>query len=84
MKILKEFEDNEYYHHPKVKPTGIIEPNATWFWGLGEDGQLYYRFIPIDFPDQWYAYQTHASHLPMSIAQMKKIAKEFGHLLVWL
>lgn len=84
MNIAKQFEDEEYYRLPGVRPTGIIPPGATWLWGLGEDGQLYYRFVPSDYPDQWYAYQTHAEYLPMSIAQMKKIVNEFGHLLVFL
>ena len=84
MKILKEFEDKQYYHSTGVRPVGVIQSDATWFWGLGEDGQLYYRFVPNDFPGKWYSYQTHAEHLPMSIAQMKKIVSEFGHLLVFL
>jgi len=83
MNIVKEFEDNEYYHLPGVRPTGVIDPSATWFWGLGEDGHLYYRFIP-SYTDQWSSYQIHADHIPMSIAQMKKIVNEFGHLLVFL
>lgn len=84
MNIVKQFEDKEYYLLPGVRPTGRIEPDATWFWGLGDDGQLYYRFVSIYFPDRWYAYQSHADSLPMSIAQMKKLVNEFGHLLVFL
>jgi hypothetical protein len=85
MKIIKQFEDREYYRLPGVKPKHKeVEPNATWFWGLGENGYLYYRFIPMSDPDQWFAYQNHADYLPMSVAQMKKIVNEFGHLLVFL
>ena len=80
MKIIKEFEDKEYYRLPVVKPKHrAIESYATWFWGLGEDGNVYYRFIPTDYPDRWYSLQN-ASDLPMSVAQMKKIVNEFGHL----
>ena len=85
MKIIKEFEDREYYRLPEVRPKHkAIEPDATWFWGLGEDGYLYYRFVPTLYEGQWYSYQVPTGQLPMSIAQMKKIVKEFGHLLVWL
>lgn len=71
MKIVKEFQDDNY-----------AEKNGCriWYWGLGDDGNIYRR---LDDKDDWVDIN---GLLPIrtDLNDMKRIVKEFGHLLVWL
>jgi hypothetical protein len=77
MKIIKEFEDINY-------PKRIYKGNYDipfWFWGLGEDGELYYN--RSDYNMNGWSLATNL-HFPLSLSEMKKVIEEFGHLLVML
>jgi hypothetical protein len=50
--------------------------DADLEWGLGEDGRIYYRWKPTD---NWNLYLA-----VMKMKDIMHLAKEFGHLLVWL
>ena len=68
MKIIAEFEDIERGQE--------CQPPQHWFWGLGDDSKLYFRwqmpisaFSPFDWSSADYA------HIPLY--SIMKIAKEF-------
>ena len=81
MKIIKEFSDPEFHDKRALFNDG------EWFWGLGEDGNLYCRWTPMFGPyeETWFEVSQMERILPLiSLREMKRIVKEFGHLLVWL
>jgi hypothetical protein len=88
MKILKEFSDPEFA--VKVAPKlwiGNPDPQDDWFWGLGDDGEIYFRSNRYYFqaPGGWFRMSTsHEVATSISLRDMKHLVKEFGHLLVWL
>jgi len=88
MNIIKQFESNEF---AIKKSAGNI--NSFWLWGLGDDGILYGKGLfagnylmgewsPYYLMGEWAPYEVLSFGIPLS--EMKKIVKEFGHLLVWL
>jgi hypothetical protein len=70
MTIIKSFEDKDYaekygYDH--------------WYWGLGDDGNIYRR------ANEAYSWvDMNALVLSLYLGDMKKLVKEFGHLVVFL
>lgn len=84
MKIVKQFESNDFakilykdlYSHIDYKE------GAPWLiWGLGNDGDLY---VMHGFP--YHLKETSSWIVPrmyISILEMKKIIKEFGHLIIF-
>lgn len=82
MKIVKQFESNEY----AIKRSGKVLPNYNpfWIWGIGDDGVLYAKgqIAGYHYIDNWKAYHYMSFGIP--IEEMVKIVKEFGHLLVML
>lgn len=78
MKIIKEFEDPEYYgKRYRGCPLGV------WNWGLGDDGEIYCKSNAFgDRGEDWHSID-YLSIVP-PIKEMKKLVKEFGHLLVFL
>ena len=72
MKIIAEFQDKDYLD----ESFGEDE----WFWGLGDDGELYYKYsypriisgLPVweDFYNQ--------EHWSLSFRDIMIISKEFG------
>jgi hypothetical protein len=77
MKIIKQFDDLEYFK--KRYKGNKIEADDMWSWGLGEDGELYCRTTTIS-SKKWLS-MSEVAGLVFSIADMKRIVKEFGHLL---
>jgi hypothetical protein len=84
MKIVKQFEDPEFL---AITYNWVSSDNLSrehFYWGLGEDGELYCkcsRFI-----------ENHLWHPPCAIGNledkislklMRRIVKEFGHLVVF-
>jgi hypothetical protein len=61
---------------PKIKP--------HWSWGLGDDGILYCKgqIAGHCFKQTWWPYERMGFGIPIS--EMRKIVKEFGHLLVFI
>jgi hypothetical protein len=73
MKIVKEFYDEDYC---------IREFRTNWYWGLGDDGNLYRRCDSTG--NQWVGISEGMFPITVNLRDMKLIVKEFGHLLVWL
>jgi len=84
MRIVKSFRDNEYLE--KVYHWKDVSPDQFWEWGLGEDGDLYFKCSYAVNPEEWHQFsesgQSVLSHI--TIRDMKRIVKEFGDLLVFL
>jgi hypothetical protein len=77
MKIIKSFEDPEFYVLWWSYYNGGA-PNCKykWFWGLGSDGELWCKY-----KGSWSHY---AGNCMPNMSSIVRIAKEFGHLLVFL
>jgi hypothetical protein len=80
MKIVKEFSDLEFFR--KRYRGNFYSQQDMWLWGLGENGELYCRCSTFA-EGKWYP-SDDIPYLNLSIADMKRITKEFGHLLVIL
>lgn len=83
--ILKEIEDLEFAQ--KAYP----DHEVKWFWGLGEDGQLYAKCIaPGNEVGIWERFPNPYSIMHKStincftIREMKLIVKTFGNLLLFI
>lgn len=75
MKIVKEFESNEY----AISRSQSTAFNPYLSYGLGDDGNLYCKCRMSGYVlDTWCKPSFY-----ISILEMKKIVKEFGHLLVF-
>lgn len=79
MKIVKQFQDDEYlrehYHHRDTPP------EYYWLWGLGQDGEVYYQTHNNGY---WVRLDQSLGKLPVRLHTMVKIVKEFGHLAVFV
>lgn len=83
MNIVKEFEDQDFFQHPKLS-TPEYHLRYTWYWGLSDDGNLYYRCTRFSNPDEWRELASSEQIAPLvSLKTMKKLVKQFGHLLVF-
>lgn len=83
VKIVKEFEDQEFFCHSELS-SPEYHNKYTWFWGLGEDGNIYYRCTRFVDPDQWDKLNRYPSiAVLVSLKTMKKLVKQFGHLVVF-
>jgi len=82
VKILKEFEDPSFF---SKRYNMVYTPGYDyWKWGLGEDGNIYCQCSDFIHPNQWYRLAEVGAALDLSISDMKRLVKEFGHLLVFL
>ena len=75
MKIVKSFKDPEFFRSRYGD-----DPDDTWEWGLGDDGELYYRcnkFAGNDWHNMGYV------NIIFTLRDMKRIVKQFGHLVVF-
>ena len=82
MKIVKSFEDFKFFN--KVYEGPNDPEQEFWKWGLGEDGDLYCQCS--DFTDilKWYRYDMLTGiSSKVSLRDMRRIVKEFGHLVVF-
>jgi hypothetical protein len=79
MKIIKQFEDHDYYEKCFPPPND----NGTWYWGLGEDANIY-ALCPTITNDWSRIDYVGRGEYPTSLKQLKRIVKEFGELLIWL
>jgi len=84
MKIIKSFEDSEFLENPKIS-NGNNPLNHKWLWGLGDDGKIYYQCTKFSLPDEWYDLSETNSMVAscVSLREMKKLVKAFGHLLIF-
>jgi hypothetical protein len=84
MKIIKEFEDDDFFAHPKIS-SPEYHGRYTWLWGLGDDGFIYYRSTRFSHPDEWRELSSNERiAILVSLKTMKKLVNQFGHLLVFI
>jgi hypothetical protein len=81
MKIIKQFSDPIYMRKTYESWESDDELVGDWAWGLGADGNLYCKCSDFE-NDDWYLF-SHTS-FKVGIPEMKRIVKEFGHLLVFI
>lgn len=87
MKIVKQFDSNEWaikHSGSRVSSWDGAEHKPNWTWALGDDGYLYGQgwILGHLYTNGWCRYEDMSFGIPLT--EMKKIVKEFGHLLVWL
>jgi hypothetical protein len=86
MNIVKQFDDYVFFKKHFYLAFEDNDPeyiNGSWRWGLGDDGELYCQCSDFEDPKMWYDL-SETSFGIKSIREMKKIVKEFGHLLVFV
>jgi hypothetical protein len=81
MKIVKEFPDQDFFCLPEIS-SPECHGKYEWFWGLGEDGEIYYRCTRFTDPDEWHELGRTVSPL-VRLKTMKKLVKQFGHLVIF-
>jgi len=85
MKIVKQFEDNIFLNKfiDITEFNKINDEPAYWLWGLGEDGNIYCQCNDFIDKDTWYLYKHIYGFSLTDISDMKRIVKEFGHLVIF-
>jgi hypothetical protein len=84
MRIVKSFEDHEFLSGMYSWCSEEELANEHFYWGLGDDGELYLQCTR--FSDQTYWHRLGAiSNLEdnINLRVMKRIVKEFGHLVIF-
>lgn len=83
MNIIKQFEDPEFvrkvYHWTADDEWN---PNDKWFWGLGDDGELYFRCTRFS-SFCWITIKDINVGEYFTLKTMRRIVKEFGHLVIF-
>jgi hypothetical protein len=89
MNIVKQFEDNEilgvvgFYRNDDF----YANPGkyTQFYWGLGDDSELYFKSLALAEDDKWHwcGEEMSVDWFP-PLKSICRIAKEFGHLMVWL
>lgn len=83
MKIIKSFDDFEFFD--KVVGGSNDPQRDMWTWGLGDDGELYFQWTEASDSFAWRSFENAtAAHRHLSLRVMKRLVKNFGHLLVFL
>lgn len=84
MNIVKQFDDHEFFErHFYLSYTDEELKKGFWRWGLGDDGELYFQTSAYD--TNWYPYpeEAYSDKLLVTFDDMRKIVKQFGHLVVF-
>jgi hypothetical protein len=85
MKIVKSFEDPEFLaeYYNWYSASQLI--GTSFLWGLGDDGNLYAKCGRFTDPHRWYpTISLSDMEQYFQLKLMKRIVKEFGHLVVFL
>ena len=86
MKIVKEFDHLDFFerHHYLAYDDEELK-TGYWRWGLGENGELYCQCSTFDRPNGWYLYEEkcYEGQFYVLFSDMRRIVKEFGHLVVF-
>ena len=83
MNIVKQFEDPDFYR--RRWSISLFNKDGRWYWGLGDDGSLYFKCSAIDNPNVWYGHNTvMGERFVPTIKEMKRIVEEFAHLLPFI
>jgi len=79
MKIIKQFEDKD------IKTINGFYFWNSFYWGLSEDGRLYFQINHIRDAhlDDWALYNSLNVDFFISFKSICRIAKEFGHLIIF-
>lgn len=81
MKIVKEINDNEWAKKRSFVMSSPLNI-PCWSWGFGNDGLLYCKGLITGYSfTEWIPY--HKTGISITLSEMKKIVKEFGHLIVF-
>jgi len=87
MNIIKQFDDPHFFErHYYLAFEDEELKRGFWRWGLGDDGGLYYQCYAAEDPEDWYEYpdgDAYSEKLLVTFDEMRKIVKEFGHLVVF-
>jgi hypothetical protein len=89
MKIIKSFEDPEYFesyynfHGIGISET-IPKTIGRWYWGLGADGEIYYHSTVNCKKDVWYEAVSQNYNKLNSLKTIIKITHEFEEILAFL
>jgi hypothetical protein len=84
VRVVKSFEDPEFLKAIYGWVSDKEVEKDHFYWGLGDDGGLYLscsRFRDNDYWHKLEAISNIEDHL--SIRVMKRIVKEFGHLVIF-
>ena len=82
MNIIKKFEDIDFLY--KVYHWRPLGHQDRWFWGLGEDGEVYHQCSLFTDRDVWKNLHENPSiAAKLTLKDMKRIVKEFGHLVIF-
>jgi hypothetical protein len=83
MAIVKQFEDPEFLiDYYKWVDTDQLK-GSHFYWGLGDDGELYCQCATFITTGNWVPI-NYGNLFPLPISALKRVVKEFGHLLVFL
>lgn len=84
MKIIKEFNDDAWAK--EISP-GMTDPSnlPCWSWGLGDDGDLYFRGVisGISYRNNWRSIRP-SIHIPLTFKKMIQIVDHFKPLLPFI
>ena len=86
MNIVKQLNDPEFFErHFFMELDDDDLSKGYWIWGLGDDGELYFRCSLFTHGDMWHPYpeEGYSDKLLVTFGEMRKIVKEFGHLVVF-
>jgi hypothetical protein len=86
MRIIKQFDDFDFFerHHYLAYEDEELK-KGYWRWGLGDDGELYCQSYGFPEPEEWHPYPEvgYGGKLLVTFDEMRKIVKEFGHLVIF-
>lgn len=84
MNIVKEFEDREFLEIMYNWHDSEYLKKYFWYWGLGDDGELYCRCNHFK-NDDWIKPGDSRGNFGelINLRTMKRIVKHFGHLVVF-
>ena len=75
MRIIKQFHDDQY-----LKDIGRKNADDFWYWGLGDDGELYFRASQFS-ANLWLKYAGWNMSVPMKLITMCRIVEQFSPTL---
>jgi len=79
--IIKQFKDDDYKTYLKYS---WDSPTKEFYWGLSDDGKLFYKIIDLNYDSYWISYNHCSINFNFTLKIICKICKEFGHLLVFI
>jgi hypothetical protein len=86
IKIVKQFLDMSFLEHKaKMYVFDYQKVNATWHWGLGDDGELYCHGRLSKYGHYWEPWCKFSHcNIAVNFSDTCRIVKAFHHLRVFL